>query len=294
MTESGLQAEAVTFFGPDDLDRFVLVKDSAQQLLYKKPAGKPMGVRETDGKYINRPETIEYVKSACSARLPTVADPVAAFGRSVFYMYRLTGDKSWQEKGWRMFTAWMDNSLVDNGIASIADVRRRSGVKIDNMERCAASPPPRARVQLLTPFPPFIIEPSSNQFCPGRNLQVRIPLARRSVRTQSRRLRAQHRSALHAALSLPVSPADERLGLEQKRTLSASTRPSDPGRKNCGRASLVWLSSIRDADSRLTLTYFLQALGRALSSSVCRVGRVPFQAGYPSPALGYLQAAAEA
>ena len=159
MTESGLQAEAVTFFGPDDLDRFVHVKDSAQQLLYKKPAGKPMGVRETDGKYINRPETIEYVKPACSARLPTVADPVAAFGRSVFYMYRLTGDKSWQEKGWRMFTAWMDNSLVDNGIASIADVRRRSGVKIDNMERCAASPPPRARVQLLTPFPPFIIEP---------------------------------------------------------------------------------------------------------------------------------------
>lgn len=21
-------------------------------------------------------------------------------------MYRLTGDKQWQEKGWRMFTAW--------------------------------------------------------------------------------------------------------------------------------------------------------------------------------------------
>lgn len=62
-TESGLQAEAVTFFGPDDLDRFVHVKDAAQKLLYKRPAGKPMGVRETDGKYINRPETIECVPS---------------------------------------------------------------------------------------------------------------------------------------------------------------------------------------------------------------------------------------
>lgn len=57
--------------------------------------------------------------------------------RSVFYMWRLTGDKSWQDKGWRMFTAWMDNSLVDNGVASIADVRRRSGIKIDNMESFA-------------------------------------------------------------------------------------------------------------------------------------------------------------
>lgn len=55
-------------------------------------------------------------------------------------MYRLTGDKLWQDKGWRMFSAWMDNALVDDGFASVSDVRRKAGTKIDNMERCARLP----------------------------------------------------------------------------------------------------------------------------------------------------------
>lgn len=65
-TESGLQAEKITFFGERDLDRFVHVKDSNRQPMYQRPAGRPMGVRETEGKYINRPETIECVGPPCA------------------------------------------------------------------------------------------------------------------------------------------------------------------------------------------------------------------------------------
>lgn len=60
-TDSGLQPEKIEFFGEDDLDRYVHVNDREHRPLYKKPAGRPMGVRETEGKYINRPETIECV-----------------------------------------------------------------------------------------------------------------------------------------------------------------------------------------------------------------------------------------
>lgn len=67
---------------------------------YSGFAGNPVGTNKVSGFYINRPETIE----------------------SVFYMYRLTGDKKWQEKGWKMFTNWMEHAKVEHGISSIRDV----------------------------------------------------------------------------------------------------------------------------------------------------------------------------
>lgn len=106
-------------------------------------------------------------------------------------MYRLTGDKLWQDKGWRMFSAWMDNALVDDGFASVSDVRRKAGTKIDNMERCARLPGllVTRSAQPLTDADTGV----ARQLCPGRDVQVPLPAARRPVAAQPRRLRAQHR-----------------------------------------------------------------------------------------------------
>ncbi|BEI89388.1 uncharacterized protein CcaverHIS019_0207500 [Cutaneotrichosporon cavernicola] len=81
---------------------------------YKHLNGSPPGMKKTTPYYINRPETIE----------------------SVFYMFRLTGDRKWQEKGWKMFAAWMEAATVDGGISSIKDVTKPQGQAEhgDNME----------------------------------------------------------------------------------------------------------------------------------------------------------------
>ncbi|WRT67490.1 uncharacterized protein IL334_004462 [Kwoniella shivajii] len=83
----------------------------------KKLRGKPTGSRRVNGRGINRPETIE----------------------SIFYMYRLTGDRKWQEKGWKMFVSWMETARVDGGISSVDDVTKsKENVRFgDNMESFA-------------------------------------------------------------------------------------------------------------------------------------------------------------
>jgi len=59
LTESGLQPEKITFFAADDPKQFVNIVDQEGKLLYKTPAGRPMGVKETSPRYIGRPESIE-------------------------------------------------------------------------------------------------------------------------------------------------------------------------------------------------------------------------------------------
>ncbi|OCF71491.1 mannosyl-oligosaccharide 1,2-alpha-mannosidase [Kwoniella mangroviensis CBS 8886] len=83
----------------------------------KKLKGRPTGARKVVGRGINRPETIE----------------------SIFYMYRLTGDRQWQEKGWKMFVSWMQTAKVDGGISSVDDVTKQRGQLRfgDNMESFA-------------------------------------------------------------------------------------------------------------------------------------------------------------
>lgn len=75
-------------------------------------AGLPAGISISNPKYIGRPETIE----------------------SVFYMYRLTGDRIWQERGWKMFTSWVEHSLTDAGFASINNVYATTIRQSDSME----------------------------------------------------------------------------------------------------------------------------------------------------------------
>nr|XP_019013884.1 mannosyl-oligosaccharide 1,2-alpha-mannosidase [Kwoniella pini CBS 10737]OCF52665.1 mannosyl-oligosaccharide 1,2-alpha-mannosidase [Kwoniella pini CBS 10737] len=77
---------------------------------YSKLKGKPTGIKKVNGRGINRPETIE----------------------SIFYMYRLTGNRKWQEKGWKMFNSWMKNSKVKGGISGLQDVTKKISSENEN------------------------------------------------------------------------------------------------------------------------------------------------------------------
>ena len=79
-TWTGLGPETQTFHHPQDLRRFSVARDEETGEAYRKVAGSPNGQLKADRKFSSRPETIE----------------------SIYYMWRLTGDASWQEKGWVM------------------------------------------------------------------------------------------------------------------------------------------------------------------------------------------------
>ncbi|KAI9643188.1 hypothetical protein NHQ30_007804 [Ciborinia camelliae] len=63
-------------------------------------------------KYILRPEAIE----------------------SVWYMYRITGDESWQDKGWKMFEAVINATSTKYGHTAIFDVTAETPYQADEME----------------------------------------------------------------------------------------------------------------------------------------------------------------
>ncbi|KAF3067284.1 putative endoplasmic reticulum mannosidase MNL2 [Daldinia childiae] len=53
---------------------------------------------------------------------------------SVWYMYRITGDSSWQEKGWKMFNAIVSQTRTEAGSSAIDNVLLENPVKTDEME----------------------------------------------------------------------------------------------------------------------------------------------------------------
>ncbi len=57
-------------------------------------------MRTANRRQIGRPETIE----------------------SVFYMWRLTGDRKWQDQGWTMFVNWVEHAITETGLY-VGDVR---------------------------------------------------------------------------------------------------------------------------------------------------------------------------
>ncbi|KAI0000269.1 glycoside hydrolase family 47 protein [Xylariaceae sp. FL0662B] len=63
-------------------------------------------------RYILRPEAIE----------------------SVWYMYRITGDSYWQDKGWRMFNAIVSQTRTEAGNSAIDDVLVPNSAQVDEME----------------------------------------------------------------------------------------------------------------------------------------------------------------
>ncbi|KAL2176602.1 glycoside hydrolase family 47 protein [Thermothelomyces heterothallicus CBS 202.75] len=72
----------------------------------------PGFVTLTDKRYLLRPEAIE----------------------SVWYMYRITGDPSWQEKGWRMFEAVIGATRTEAGHSAIRDVTTKDPGNAKDME----------------------------------------------------------------------------------------------------------------------------------------------------------------
>ncbi|KAH8668757.1 glycosyl hydrolase family 47-domain-containing protein [Xylariales sp. PMI_506] len=73
------------------------------------PAGY---VRINSQKYILRPEAIE----------------------SVWYMYRITGDTTWQDKGWNMWQAIIAATQTESGHSAVADVLSSQPTKTNEME----------------------------------------------------------------------------------------------------------------------------------------------------------------
>lgn len=49
-------------------------------------------------------------------------------------MYRITGDKSWQDKGWKMFEAVIKATSTTSGHSAIYDVTAEDPFHIDEME----------------------------------------------------------------------------------------------------------------------------------------------------------------
>ncbi|CAL3971661.1 unnamed protein product [Diplocarpon coronariae] len=53
---------------------------------------------------------------------------------SVWYMYRITGDSTWQDKGWKMFESIINATSTEYGHSAIYDVTLEQPVRIDEME----------------------------------------------------------------------------------------------------------------------------------------------------------------
>lgn len=53
---------------------------------------------------------------------------------SVFYMYRITGEKYWQDVAWHLFETINEKTWTEFGNAEIANVFAEEAVKVDHME----------------------------------------------------------------------------------------------------------------------------------------------------------------
>lgn len=126
-TDSGVGPETVSLYDEDDSSRYGIIRQPDMTKV-RRPRGHPVGVKSRDSKYIGRPESIE----------------------SVFYMYRLTGDRKWQVRGlamlsrdlpayppeqdygWNMFTQWVLHAITPSGFASLSKVDSEHPTKVDS------------------------------------------------------------------------------------------------------------------------------------------------------------------
>ena len=115
-TLTGLGPEDMLFYRPEDQDLYNIVEGAEGKLFRGSMNGDPIkGVRSMNGIHQNRPEAIE----------------------SVLYMWRVTGDEVWQERGWQMFASWMTHALTSVGVSSIRDVMSVPAYKTDGQESFA-------------------------------------------------------------------------------------------------------------------------------------------------------------
>ena len=95
-----------------DVVKLAVERQQASQV--QKMISRPQGFHDhMDTRYILRPEAIE----------------------SVFYMWRITGDQEWQEKGWEMWERIEKVSWTDLAYSAITDVNDPDSPKADSMER---------------------------------------------------------------------------------------------------------------------------------------------------------------
>jgi hypothetical protein len=92
-----------------------LALDRQQATRAQNEISRPASFLHTwmDTRYILRPEAIE----------------------SVFYMYRVTGDPIWQEKGWQMWQAIERVSWTELAYSAITNVNDANSTQADSMER---------------------------------------------------------------------------------------------------------------------------------------------------------------
>ncbi|PWN27314.1 seven-hairpin glycosidase, partial [Jaminaea rosea] len=110
---TGLGPEDTVFYRSDDSLRFEQLTDPDGTKRRGKARGWPIvGVARQTSDYRGRPETIE----------------------SVLYMWRITGDPVWQDRGWQMFASWVTHAMTKVGFANIQDVQALPAILNDNME----------------------------------------------------------------------------------------------------------------------------------------------------------------
>ncbi|GAA6031931.1 hypothetical protein JCM8097_003346 [Rhodosporidiobolus ruineniae] len=103
---TGIGGETTSFYDKDEKSRWSVQED---------PKGRgqiPIGVRNANHRQIGRPETIE----------------------SVFYLYRLTGDRKWQDVGWTMFVNWVEHAITEAGFGTIRNVNDNPSSRDDSQE----------------------------------------------------------------------------------------------------------------------------------------------------------------
>jgi Glycosyl hydrolase family 47 len=96
-----------------DIQKIAAEREQAAETAKKKIQPPESFHPFIDSRYILRPEAIE----------------------SVFYMWRITGDPSWQEKGWHMWESIEQASWTELAYSAIANVNDVNSTKTDSMER---------------------------------------------------------------------------------------------------------------------------------------------------------------
>jgi len=113
---NGEPVEIIEYNTMSDVDPEIqqLALERQQQTQAIQRSTRPASfIHHMDSRYILRPEAIE----------------------SVFYMWRITGDPEWQEKGWRMWESIEQSTWTELAYSAITDVTDANSTKADSMER---------------------------------------------------------------------------------------------------------------------------------------------------------------
>jgi len=110
-TRSGVGPDLAIMGASDGYTRWQPVHYKGKTFRRLKP-NEVRGPIVVSSHYLGRPETIE----------------------SVYYMWRITGDRRWQDRGWRMFTSWMESCIAEFGVANLNNVNYLPPMLLDKQE----------------------------------------------------------------------------------------------------------------------------------------------------------------